>query len=519
MARLMPRCLPARKRVYVLFGGLMTLVVALSACTTALPTSESATPCAGSSGGASPGSGAAQRLPGCDADPTSTPRQQATATATAATARPTTTTAADPTATASGGDPAAPMATPTDTAQGGGSSIPYSSLADERILDMLTNIQRNGYNPHTGELYINWRYGTAQTPKQTNLSGSGVPDTTRKDALTDLRYLHNLVHYKKLHPQDTRFDDEITKWTAIVKGEFAGTTNARGWLFDELVSLGTLSGDSWFLDQAKGLAASYARHFNTSAGTLVDTKTSTGYMRVDWGIEQGGALVRAGVLFNMPQWTTIGKDTLAYIRGHAYVPQYHAYIHIITDMLRADGSANPAPTIFRKSGVNGGNIKMGEVAQEIISLLHAADASGDATILGMATDLLDNFSAGVNTLKLWDTQYQGYFAQATFPGPDAQHPGTPTVQSTKKEQGRQIQMLEAYVTANHLLGNKYVDMQQEMEHVVEVQAYDVNAHGIGYECHPDWTLMHLNDGTTEDWVTTEAMGIALEGLLAMEDPN
>lgn len=116
---------------------------------------------------------------------------------------------------------------------------------------------------------------------------------------------------------------------------------------------GTLSGDSWFLDQAKGLAASYARHFNTRAGTLVDSKTATGYMRVDWGIEQGGALVRAGVLFNMPRWTTIGKDTLAYIRGHAYVPQYHAYIHIITDMLRADGSANPAPTIFRKSGVNG----------------------------------------------------------------------------------------------------------------------------------------------------------------------
>src|SRR5690348_16466511 len=94
-------------------------------------------------------------------------------------------------------------------------------IAQSVIVDMLNNIKENGYNADSsinsgkGGLWINWRYGT--TPLVTNLNGSGVPDSQgdgslRHDPLTDLRYVHALWLYKKLHLGDTQFDGELARY-------------------------------------------------------------------------------------------------------------------------------------------------------------------------------------------------------------------------------------------------------------------------------------------------------------------
>src|ERR1017187_6528775 len=124
-----------------------------------------------------------------------------------------------------------------------GSAAPETNRSPEAVtLAMLKNIQENGFNSDArinaglGGLWINWRAGSK--PLLVNFNGSGAPDKIdppRHDALTDFRYLHNLLAWKHQHPQDAQFDGELKKFDAIVKLEYAGTLDQRGWLYDELV--------------------------------------------------------------------------------------------------------------------------------------------------------------------------------------------------------------------------------------------------------------------------------------------
>src|ERR1700685_2481368 len=109
-----------------------------------------------------------------------------------------------------------------------GAILPAAKAADNPAQDiayaMLQNLQQNGFdsdprvNDGLGGLWINWRTGSK--PLLVDFNGSGVTDKTsvpRHDPLTDFRYLHNLLSWKHQHPQDTQFDSELARYTAIVK--------------------------------------------------------------------------------------------------------------------------------------------------------------------------------------------------------------------------------------------------------------------------------------------------------------
>src|SRR5271165_110330 len=142
---------------------------------------------------------------------------------------------------------------------------------DSVILDMMTNIHENGLNPDPkinqglGGLWINYRYGTH--PLQTNFKGSGdtdgPDDKPRHDVLTDQRYMHNLLLYKHLHPQDTRFDADLDRFRKIIRLEFEGSKNERGWMYDEFIDMYRLSASDttsagFYRDVARSLVESYA---------------------------------------------------------------------------------------------------------------------------------------------------------------------------------------------------------------------------------------------------------------------
>ncbi len=61
-------------------------------------------------------------------------------------------------------------------------------------------------------------------------------------------------------------------------------------------------------------------------------------------------------------------------------------------------------------------------------------------------------------------------------------------------------------------------MQDALEQVAAQRAYFAPGHGYLYQMTSDWRVVTLKNGQPQDWVTTEAMGIALEGLLAARDP-
>ncbi|GAC1389779.1 MAG: hypothetical protein NVS4B11_12040 [Ktedonobacteraceae bacterium] len=429
------------------------------------------------------------------------------------------------------------------TAVSGGSSI---------VTDILKNFKENGFDANSsinngmGGLWINWRYNTK--PLQANLTLSGVPSKMKPpqhDYNTDLRYLHALLLYKSQHHDEGQFDDEIQKYTVLVKYEFQPShirNDWRGWHYDEFMDLYRLSQDDEYKQMARSFAEAFANNlYHPSIGTVYATSSSfpivnarfpTGIYRVDDAMQIGCALIQAGTQFNNPEWTQDGKNILHFVYAHAYVSSYHTFLYQMSDVLLPDGTVNPNETISRigVSGVDvlrgrftahlldGGVVAVGnDIAQSLLSLLHAYSVTHEQEYLNDAIDLTSPFTTANNALGLWDTQQLGYYVATIFPGPDAQHPGIPQVVKEVKECGRQIQMLEVFRILNTLTNNRYQSMQDSMLTVATQKAYYELGHGYLFEENAAWTPLKLPNGQPGDWVTTEAMGLSLEGLLSLSD--
>jgi hypothetical protein len=408
-------------------------------------------------------------------------------------------------------------------------------VAEGMIMQMLDNIKTNGYNSAAsvndgmGGLWINWRYGTH--PLQTNLNGSGVTDSDegtplRHDPLTDLRYVHALWLYKNLHREDTRFESELKRYTSIVKHEFTSPQNDRGWLYDMFIDLYRLSKDTFYQDAARDLAQYFFTHmYHPETGVIYKTSTDhpDGFYRVDLALEAGCALIQAGAVFHRPDWTGAGRHVVDAIYHTAYLTKYHLFLMQVGNVILPDGKLNPNPSIFRgkygSTKIDGGSIKLGAVAQEILSLLHVYAITHEQAFLDRATAMLTPLSADQNLLGLWDKANGGYFAAVSFSGPDVQNAGTPGINRHSKESGRQVQMLEAYRVANSFTRNSYEAMQNLLLQITSKKIYYAPGHGVLYQETADWQPVPLKSGGQQDWVTTEAMGIALESLFSLSDPT
>ena len=408
-----------------------------------------------------------------------------------------------------------------------------TNAADTVALAMLKNIQENGFNPDPringglGGLWINWRMGTK--PLLVNFNGSGSPDKIdppRHDELTDLRYLHNLLSWKHQHPQDTQFDGELQRFNAIVKREYANTHNERGWIYDELMDMARLSGDSFFRETARTLAEFYAtREFHPDIGAIYKTNAAKprGYYRVDNALETGCALVQAGVEFKQPDWSARGERLVNFVYDHAYLRDSHIFLNQMDEVRLPDGTANPNEKIYREPFRNyvadGGVVRFGSVGQIALSLLHAYILTTNSIYLDRANDLLLPLTAEKNLLGLWDAKDGGYFNGLEFGGPDFKNPGKPKLLDSKKESGRQFHMLQAFHVADKLTGGKYQAMEEAMLQVLVAKAYYPQGQGIFYEVSPDWSPLKLQKkkSEAEDWVTSEAMGCAMLALFSLNE--
>jgi hypothetical protein len=411
-------------------------------------------------------------------------------------------------------------------------SLAVAGAPDAVILDMMTNIHEYGLNPDPkvnnglGGLWINWRYGSK--PLQTNFKGSGdtdgPDDKPRHDVLTDQRYLHNLLLYKHLHPQDTRFDADLERFRKIIRLEFEGSHNERGWLYDEFIDMYRLSlpdktNAGFYRGVARSLVESYAKGVANGPAPVNFKKNANhpnGYYRVDNMFQQGAALIQAAHEFHKPEWEEMGRQMIAFIYAHAYFRQYRCFAITMDDLLTPDGKINQNETIYRDGTgrylVDGGVVRMGGLGQMISSLLHAYVATQDKLFLDRAKDMLDALSPEENFLGLWDSRNQGYFNGVVFSGKSQADPGKPKLSESKKESGRQAHMLEAAVVANRLMNGRYRKLENDLLLVTTEKAYYPAGHGIPYEQAADWSLLPLKKGGKEDWVTSEAMGITLMAL-------
>jgi hypothetical protein len=383
-------------------------------------------------------------------------------------------------------------------------------------------------NGGLGGMWINWRYGAS--PLEVNFNGSGKPDgpdidPPRHDPLTDFRYLHNLLSWKHQHLRQTQFDGELTRYTAIVKHEFANSHDQRGWLYDELMDMWRLSDDGFYRDTAHGLAANFAKEIDSKTGAIFKTSGTNprGYYRVDNVLEAGCALVMAGKQFNNPEWTTQGNRLVQFVYNHAWLHDSHIFLNMMDEVQLPDGTANPNEKIyrepFRNYEVDGGIIRFGNIGQEALSLLHAYIVTSDKIYLDRANDLLGPLTVKENLLGLWDKKNGGYFNGVEFEGPSFENPGKPRLMDEKKESGRQFHMLQAVHVANRLTDGNYADMESAMLDVLLNKAYYKKGQGIVYEMAPDWSLLKVKNGGVEDWVTSEAMGCAMLAIFSINEKD
>ena len=414
-------------------------------------------------------------------------------------------------------------------------TIPQTDVASV-VVDVLHNMQTNGFdaqaNNGQGGLWLNWRYGT--DPLQTNFDAAGTANGSeippQQDRLADLRYVENLWLYKRQHPDDTQFDTELMKYTVIVKAELSDHPDERGSFFDTLITLYHLSHDSFYHQTAQAEAQSLdTLHFHRKLGAYYKTSSSHphGYYPVEEALEAGAALLQAGSLFNHTQWSKDGKTILAFVEKHAFLSHSHVFASYMDNVLLKNGKLNPTETFFRGTDqggqlINGGRITVGLAAQEILSLLDAYNVTADETLLDKAQELLAPFRAKPNALGLWDSHHLGYFAALTFPGKTIAHPGTPVLTKKTKQGGQQLLMLEAFQVANTLTDGQDASMVTAMQQVATGKAYYPAGHGYLDQETADWKPLMLqsgdNAGETEDWVTSEAMGMALEALQSVPVP-
>ncbi len=405
-----------------------------------------------------------------------------------------------------------------------------ASPADTAIVAMLQNIRDHGsesrpdINNGLGGLWVNWRFGSS--PLQVNFNGSGHPDGVsvnppRHDELTDMRYLHNLWWYKKFHPTDNQFDADLARYTTIVKYEFTtNVMNDRGWMYDEeLVPLWRLSGDEFYRQAAFNQAAYFANTvYRGNIGAYYQTSRAVpnGFYRVDWQLEIGCALIHAGTIFSNADWIQKGSNMVEFAYTHAYLKNYHHFLQDMSNVI-SNGAAVADENIYVSHGVDGGAVRMSPVGQEALSLLHVYLATSNRLYLDRAMDLLAPETIESNSFGLWDTHYGGYYGGLEFSGATFQNPGTPTI-ITRKEGGRQMDMLEAFHLADAVTANRYAATEAALKEVLLDKTYYAPGRGVLYEVNADWTV-HLTNGRPEDWVTTEAMGIVLEALFSTEDPQ
>ncbi|HXA29967.1 MAG TPA: hypothetical protein VN193_14595 [Candidatus Angelobacter sp.] len=434
-----------------------------------------------------------------------------------------------------GGD--APSVTPGAPDTGTGAP---ASAALQVEQDVLANIGQNGWdsaaglNGGLGQLWINWRTGS--TPLSTNwnnvpaaectVGGGGTPQCTssppRTDRLTDLRYLHALALYRNQHPGDTRFDAQFSRWAGIVKSLWGRPRDERGWTYEVLVDITRLTGDGFYAAAAAQQAHYYsATVFHASCGCLyfTDTAHPRGFYRPVDTVEEAAALAEEGARTGNQTYIAQARTALQFLLAHGYLRAWHAFPYAWDQVLNADGSVNSSPVFAAGLPNAGQEVRVIWLAQEAQTLLHATRATGDTRYSTLATELLDAITPAQNTLGLWDSAHGGYCEKATFSGSGLAQPGSPSVGCSKKEAGRQLVVLDAVrVAATVGLGSRYADLQQRMTALAVGPDYYSHGAGYVYEVAPDYSLF-LNHSVPEDWVTTEADGIALEALFALSDPS
>jgi hypothetical protein len=393
-----------------------------------------------------------------------------------------------------------------------GNASPSELATAARIRDILQDMAAHAFNPaappvsgasHPGGLFINWRGNwpgdLATAAANTDIQESGQSDAQagsppRHDPLTDLTYLVGLYGYQALYPHSREFAADAARMEPIVQQEYAGEGYYRCWVYFQLRDLGELQpGKSWDTIAARFAAGVYQHYYDSQAGTVADPRHAGSY-RSDYAAECGATLIDAGQRQHNAAWIKAGNSTLTHLLRRAQNPQTHLY--------PLQMRLGPAHDVVVQAQVT-----TGEEAQLLNSFLDAYDDTGNKSYLDAVVQAAGSlYQPGAG---LWDRVHGGFFFSVDASG---QH-----LDSAYKET-RQAWMLPLLQHLARIEGGGVWAMREEqMLTVVRGEMWQPGIHGYPYRESPGFAIYQSSNGpghtrVAEDWVTSEAMGIACESL-------
>jgi hypothetical protein len=392
---------------------------------------------------------------------------------------------------------------PTPTSKAGASQAPSVTPTDaRRLADILDDMHTHAFNPAApstkgsniaGGLFVNW-LGTwdgdlASAGDNTNIQTSGLSDdqtgaSPRHDPVTDLMYMRNLAAYMSYFPSDHAFDQDASRMEPIIKAEFSGYTYYRSWIYFQLRDLDRFEpGHGWDRLAHDFVEAVYKGFYNSAAGTVLDK--SHDWFRTDFVAESAAAFADAGARYGDPSLTAAARNTTNYLLSHAADPATHLYPLQVTN----------------SGGINQAQIKVGEQAQLLDSLLTVYDHLRQPSILAAVHQAVDELYSP--RLGLFDTLHGGFFFSVQADGQG--------VQGAYKE-SRQAWMLTLLRHLDKDAGGQ-AERIDAMHSVVINNLWQQPLDGYVYRVSPTFAVLHTGNGPNhtavdEDFVTSEAMGIA-----------
>jgi hypothetical protein len=395
-----------------------------------------------------------------------------------------------------------------------GGTVANQSATAARIRDVLLDIGTNGFNPQAppvsgarqpGGLFINWR-GTwsgdlATASANTNIQETGLSDqqagsASRHDPLTDLTYLVNLFAYQAIQPDDREFAAAAARMEPIVKQEYGAEGYYRCWVYFQLRDLGSLQpAQGWDAFAARFAAGVYRHYYDSQAGTVADPRHG-GIYRTDYAAECGAMLIDAGQREHQAAWVSAGNSTLAHLIARAQNPNTHLF--------PLQMKVGPA-----RDTVVQAQLTIGEEAQLLNSFLDAYDLTGNKSYLDAAVQAVNSLYSPA--IGLWDRVHDGFFFSAHADGQSL---------NVHYKESRQAWMLPLL---QHLAriegGGVWTGREQEMLTVVRDKLWQPSINGYPYRESVNFTIYQSHNGpgrthVQEDWVTSEAMGIAGESLVS-----
>lgn len=348
---------------------------------------------------------------------------------------------------------------------------------DSIVRATLDEETADGFNPVTNGLYINW---SMVDPSQVNFTDH---DTTRHDALTDLRDLDGMERYEQLHPGDTSQQAGIARMYPVAISEFRGTSSNVGWVYWELLDIAAVTHDSAWTADAASMAQAFSAAIDPTTGVVHEHLTDNGNnctdgYRVDATLERALMLVDAGKRFANTTWSQQGHRAYSVVRTVGLDPAYGLYAREVC-----------------KGSVSDHQAKTEEQADEARDSILAGEAVGDSGLIGDGIALLDALVG--NSTGLHDTVDGGWCPLFDM-GKKALHCGT--------KLSRQYLLLRTFHDADQLDPGRYAAEETELLNLVPRMVTSPHV-GFLYERSRDFSL---HNG--ENWITSEADGIVVDAL-------